>query len=595
MPIKVTRRPYTECAWRWRLVVAGVSTGEGDVTDAMCQSLNGTFDLDFKACISQGNELVWASPCVLPDSDCGGTGTSDCCDTCFTVHIPEWDVDNGDGVLIHLDAQDIELSYFSSSATLTGTVCKWAAPPNTRNDQAQLTQSTGGSWGEFLIFLTPNVPSNAVRYVFSGSVGDACTTQTYTLVDPGFGSYPPTIEIESGLACQDVSVGFGASLSGGNSPCGPETSSQVKSKWRLTYSRYDELWVLKSYNRVDYPVYSLDDSDPCTGDEKILSLVTPPDSADNGCANRPPTVTITRVCPPDADETAFPRKLNKRTGKSRRLCGCDCQDQVVDLRFECEENCESTASAGCETWSEDHIECKYPASSDACTYCEEDKAPCAYEVMFECDIEHEGVSIAAKTVTLRHKCYFEKGKECDWVAVGPSPNPDDGPVGKQPVCATCADPCLSGCTWDAWTVGQCPSEYSECTTGPCTDGSYQGTWDVVFPAFTFECVGLYGSPYIINVADGTRVTLPGFLYGTDESGNAAWVGYVQQQVGYGANCAVMTVSRFAWPCAYVRTYNATMDSGSGCQDTIVYSFVSAGAYAPSFTPEPATLTVEKTP
>jgi hypothetical protein len=97
--------------------------------------------------------------------------------------------------------------------------------------------------------------------------------------------------------------------------------------------------------------------------------------------------------------------------------------------------------------------------------------PCAYTVEFECDlffdIEDVRHKIAAKQVTLRRECYFED--PCLFVAPGPESSTGGSPVmdtdgypGAQPVCASCADPCLTGCTWDAWTVAECPASCDNC-------------------------------------------------------------------------------------------------------------------------------------
>jgi hypothetical protein len=95
-------------------------------------------------------------------------------------------------------------------------------------------------------------------------------------------------------------------------------------------------------------------------------------------------------------------------------------------------------------------------------------------VEFECDlffdIEDVRHKIAAKQVTLRRKCYFEDG--CEFVAAGPESSTGGSPVmdvdgfpGAQPVCSSCADLCLTGCTWDAWTVAACPPPAGGCDCG----------------------------------------------------------------------------------------------------------------------------------
>lgn len=531
MPIKVTRRPYTECAWQWFITVDGVASGDGDASDSICNSLNGTFALDFKACVSTGNLLVWEYACRSYDIKTTPCYFGSCASTFIANEIPwsgAWPV-IPDGLQYTVTKPFEKILRWSETLYQETGCCAWqdsedywftvhnkADIPFIPDDNRCWLNNEDGTFSASVTYVATITASQcngcSVLFVITKNVNglSGIIPGRYTTLETRYDTspfecladhtYDLTTYINTGNPFED-----GVSLCGGvplltDSPflwtnqvsvtmsdvvTGVDTNnSRFKTDWHLEYNISKSKWLLRSFAVIGYPQYELEDSDPCVGDEKVLSRVI--EDGDSGCQNSPPTVTITRVCPPDAEETAFPRKLNKRTGKSHRLCGCDCQDQVVDLRWKCEENCESTASAGCETWSEDQIECKYPASSDACTYCEEDKAPCAYEVMFECDIEHEGVSIAAKTVTLRHKCYFEKGKECDWVAIGPSANAEDGPTGKQPVCARCGDPCLSGCSWDAWKVSPCPT--GDCGESLCdTTETFTLSIGATYGQFGTEC------------------------------------------------------------------------------------------------------------
>jgi hypothetical protein len=73
--LKITRRPYTACAYRWALSTSGISVGEGDCSDEQCEELNGDFELDFSACASKAGKLVWAGDCEGDSDlagDCGG-------------------------------------------------------------------------------------------------------------------------------------------------------------------------------------------------------------------------------------------------------------------------------------------------------------------------------------------------------------------------------------------------------------------------------------------------------------------------------------------------------------------------------------------
>jgi hypothetical protein len=245
---------------------------------------------------------------------------------------------------------------------------------------------------------------------------------------------------------------------------GPATGDRIRSKWHLSYNIADELWTLRSFNRIDYPIYTLSDSDPCDGDSKTLVAIDKGSAAD-GCGVYPAEVTITRECSPEREANSGlleDRKFNGVTGKKKRQCAaCDCQDEVNDPRYGCGTKCTDTSTPGCEDYTDEEAPCLYPKTTVCCDYCEGQDQPCAYIAEFECDITNPDAIVAgytvlaARQVTLRQECPFDD--TCDWVAVGPSPNPEDGGVGSQPVCATCSGTCPeTGCTWQSWSVGACP-------------------------------------------------------------------------------------------------------------------------------------------
>ena len=64
MPNRIGRRPYTDCPYRWSLTVAGVEGAVAPITEGGCVVLNGTFLLDFKACVSKTNLLIWEDECL---------------------------------------------------------------------------------------------------------------------------------------------------------------------------------------------------------------------------------------------------------------------------------------------------------------------------------------------------------------------------------------------------------------------------------------------------------------------------------------------------------------------------------------------------
>lgn len=464
----ISRRPYTDCPFTWSMSIADVSGGEGTVSEAACDDINGDFVLEFKACDSRGGRLVWASTCIAPGSRCGGGGgESDCCDTCYTLEIPAWDIDNGDGVIHSIPEQEVELPYFRSFFTPTpngaAQTCEWSSgiPAEPCGIQAILYQANGGAWGDLVVFFTPCFPGYPIHYDLAiGVTGQACETQTYTLRPDQVpnASYPPTINVVAGTECQSSSrLPDSSSGSTTDEPCGPEANDRNRSKWTLFWDIADTKWILESFNRLEYPRYSLIDATPCEGETKVLTLDDHPSGAENGCNVAPATVTLTRECGPEREPREHQR--SKQTGQLRRPCGCACDDEISDSRHLCHSKCASVASPGCESYSADGITCKYPKSSDCCEYCETDSAPCAYEVLFDCQLDHEGTNIAAKRVVLRHECYFNS--ECEWVALGPetascgtaeSPIVGEGTFGAQPVCASCTDDCQTGCSWATWVT-----------------------------------------------------------------------------------------------------------------------------------------------
>ena len=280
---------------------------------------------------------------------------------------------------------------------------------------------------------------------------------------PPFGGWSTSVTIRPGVSSTD------------DGKTGPETGDATRGKFRLEYDIPTETFTLHSFERVLYPKWTLSDASPCDGDTKTLLLADKGDAAD-GCGVAPAEVTITRVCPPDrVGKSALleDRKPNGATGKRKRQCGCDCLDEVDDRRHTCETKCASAATEGCERIdpAPDDITCRYPEAINCCEPTAGKDVPCAYTVEFECDlffdIEDVRHKIAAKQVTLRRECYFED--PCLFVAPGPESSTGGSPVmdtdgfpGAQPVCASCADPCLTGCTWSAWTVAACPDVVGDC-------------------------------------------------------------------------------------------------------------------------------------
>jgi hypothetical protein len=202
-------------------------------------------------------------------------------------------------------------------------------------------------------------------------------------------------------------------------------------------------------------------------------------------------------------------------------------------------------------------------------------------VEFECDlffdIEDVRHKIAAKQVTLRRKCYFENG--CEFVAAGPESSTGGSPVmdtdgfpGAQPVCSSCADLCLTGCTWDAWTVAECPVDPLPCGVRLC---GLANSWDIVVPAFTTtwgvapQATSTIPSftMTIINDSPPQAVTL------IDDLGADTYTIYVTMTTQ--ENCVLLELTHSAFPNAFVITYAGTPSTGD-CPSAFTFTKTSTG-------------------
>ena len=508
MPLKVIRRPYQACAYRWALSTSGISTGEGDCSEAQCEELNGDFLLDFSACDSKGGKLVWAGDC-----EAGGDLAGDCAGR------------------YRLDVSGV--SGFDCAATYNGSFTMQAIFANVQCPHCLYATKRRSSGEDMLLdgcdcqplgnekiidFVGGGYVLRGALYFFYADDAESCInffgnhSGTIYANATGFPIYNKTSGIVPSAAIGDTVV----FTRGTDSACGhtwpdtitatclatgvvpsdtgPDKNDRIRSKWHLEYDIEATLWTLRSFNKVDYPKYTLSDASPCDGETKTL-LLSDRGSAADGCGVAPAEVTITRVCPPDrVGKSALleDRKPNGATGKRKRQCGCDCLDEVDDRR-QCATKCTSTEDEGCERIdpAPDDITCRYPEAINCCATTAGKDVPCAYTVEFECDlffdIEDVRHKIAAKQVTLRRECYFED--PCLFVAAGPESSTGGSPVmdtdgfpGAQPVCASCSDPCLTGCTWSAWTVAECPDENAPCGDLICEPDVVVGSHVVQFIA-----------------------------------------------------------------------------------------------------------------
>ena len=564
MPLRISRRPFTACPYTWSLTVAGIDTGVGSVSEAQCADLNGSYDLTYRPCLSTGAILVWETGCeasfvdngcALYEATIAGITGFPCADTyngtfLFRGFVEPW--------LGYIDCVYKSNPSLSDLVTDASTDCTCTAPGATA--PAWIFPATFAQPHLFPNHSGLTVSSTLTIYDFApayyqragGDLGAPATVE-FTLARVNCGSgWPETI---TAIRLDDTNIG-------------PLPNDRTRGKFRLEYDIATEAFTLHSFERVQFPKWRLVDSDPCTGDTKELTLVDPPDGTHNGCYNAPSTVTLTRACSPARN--ARDHKRNKQTGQLKRPCGCACDDEVDDRRSGCPK-CESTATEGCETYDEQDIACKYPKSADCCDYCPEDTAPCAYEALTTCDLSYNGIPIMAKTVTLRHKCYFED--TCDWVAVGPSPNPEDGGLGAQPVCATCSDTCLTGCSWSSWQTATCPDE-------PCGDAC---PTVAEFTVVVGEIRGVTGE--VVLSSDSVTVTYDGSGEWTGRGANGVGV-----RLNTEATCEGIQLSiPYAGGTTLDAVYNLASPRPIDCSGANQFSFTSTENSGSSW-PTPITVT-----
>ena len=301
--LKIGRRPYTACPFRWSLSTSGISTGEGDCSDAQCDELNGSFTLDFSACDSKSNKLVWAGDCE------GGSGVDDSA-VCGKYRL---DVSGVSGFPC---ASTYNGSFVMKSYQPDATCgfCVYIAPKKSSSDNilnlstcecdpdssptferpASGIYNIGGAWhffDDFALSCLVTDPLNLYPHTIPGgqypvyersgslssSVGSVVTFTLNTAIPASCGTWPSTITATR-ISSEGVTTG-------------PETNDRIRSTWHLSYDIEAQLWTLRSFNRIDYPIYTLSDADPCTGYTKTLLLADKGSAAD-GCGIGPSQRTI---------------------------------------------------------------------------------------------------------------------------------------------------------------------------------------------------------------------------------------------------------------------------------------------------------------
>jgi len=598
--LKITRRPFTSCPYLWELEVAGISVGEGDCSETQCEELNGTHLLTYRQCASKGQKLIWETDC---EASCGSTPRT-CGESRYSLTVSEV-TGPGDISLVNgtfLLSAELPLRPRCHTEPVIGNACVYRS--------AETMTSCDGTVGPvwYLGQQLPRFGEPGGWYLIAGigagigGISGSGSLDTIYILSSGERCFLGDLSFDFGSTGCVGSTGWPATITltdSGGDDCitGPETGDTTRGKFRLEYDIPTAEFTLHSFERVLYPKWTLSDSDPCTGFTKTLLLADKGSAAD-GCGVAPSEVTITRVCPPDrVGKSALleDRKPNGATGKTKRQCGCDCQDEVDDRRS-CATKCTSTEDEGCGNINPapDDITCRYPEAINCCENTAGKDVPCAYVVEFECDlffdIESVRHKIAAKQVTLRRKCYFEDG--CEFVAAGPesatggSPVMDtDGFPGAQPVCSSCADLCLTGCTWDAWTVAACPPPAGGCDCGLalCYDTTPLTANVGTIAGLTQTTIQLDAAlPYDVLPRCRTYVSFIGTIENRDVFGlNYALSADLQLSerclslnLQYFDNSVSSTTFEYA-------TYTATVPEPIVCPDSIIFTKTSGGSVFPN--------------
>ena len=249
---------------------------------------------------------------------------------------------------------------------------------------------------------------------------------------------------------------------------------------------------------------------------------------------------------------------------------------------------------GCENYpDEPGTACLYPEAINCCANTAGKDVPCAYTVEFECDlffdIEDVRHKIAAKQVTLRRECYFED--PCLFVAPGPESSTGGSPVmdtdgfpGAQPVCSSCADLCLTGCTWSAYTVAACPpASGCDCGLALCYGTTPLTAHVGTIAGLTQTTIQLdQALPLDVIPACRTYVSFIGGIENRDVFGlNYAMFADLQLSerclslsLQYFDNSVSATTFQYA-------TYTASVPDPIVCPDSIVFTKTSGGSVFPN--------------
>jgi hypothetical protein len=295
---------YEDCTQCFTMTVADVAIGEGAMSDDCCDDLNGSHELCFHGCDSNDGALVWATECLpipvaatgsecsqfeyyatidVTGFDCAGTYSGDLTFRFAGV--------NSLGQCIYIARKSGQIANYGT-ATDTPVVCAdnfsaiFQSPFN--------GQGTDCVWGfgvdfvplihRFADAVNPGDYHGAIyeqTSVTTDGYGPSVIVYTRVTDDTGYpdstlvGTWPTTIT----LTRRSAAV------------CGPRAAQRYKSKWRLEYDTALTKWTLRSFNAVEYPIYSLIDANPCNGSPKTLVLQTP--TGDSGCRDYPTTLTLT--------------------------------------------------------------------------------------------------------------------------------------------------------------------------------------------------------------------------------------------------------------------------------------------------------------
>lgn len=305
--------PFQDCPTCWTADVSGVADSFGGVSETCCNNLNGSHTFCFSPKESQGDNLIFGTPCLQssghgnPDDElcsryewytespivvtgfpCASTYSGDFIFSFFRYHPTlgcGFAAHNSGDILNSFTGScvsnfDAVSGIFGSSRYYgAGSDSVWAfydediisTVPKFTNDGNPLSPGDPHP-----AFYGPPVFSTTIDLhdtITFNRITDDINYPDSTLI----GTWPDTIVLRRRGA------GF----------CGPAPYDAQRRLWQLGYNKTAMKWRLESLASIQSPRYELFDENPCVGETKILEEVVS-FGVTSGCETAPATITITR-------------------------------------------------------------------------------------------------------------------------------------------------------------------------------------------------------------------------------------------------------------------------------------------------------------